>query len=358
MTGIVQGRRAAAIDARRVRDADESEVGALARLWYHGWQDAHAEILPASLARFRTVESFAERLSKLLPAVRVVGPPGNPLAFCITKGDELYQLFVAERARGSGIAAALVADAEALLAERGVERAWLTCAIGNDRAARFYEKQGWHRTGVIVSELETPEGIMRLEVWRYEKELRAPRLGDVHGGTMRIRRSTDADFPAMLTIVNDAARAYRGVIPSDRWHEPYMPAEELKKEMAEGVIFWVAERDGRVEGVMGIQDKGEVALVRHAYVATTTQRSRVGTRLLRHVEGLVDKPILIGTWAAASWAIRFYERNGFRLVSSRDKDRLLRTYWSIPDRQIETSVVLANERWAASEPREPTSSAE
>ncbi len=162
---------------------------------------------------------------------------------------------------------------------------------------------------------------------------------------MIIRTSAEADFPAMLAIVNDAARAYRGVIPADRWHEPYMPADALAREIADGVVFWVAEQDGRLLGVMGIQDKGEVALVRHAYVATTTQRAGVGTKLLRHVEGLVDKPILIGTWAAASWAIDFYRRNGFTIVPSGHKDQLLRTYWSIPARQIETSVVLANGRW-------------
>lgn len=107
-------------------------------------------------------------------------------------------------------------------------------------------------------------------------------------------------------------------------------------------MFWLAEDDGRPSGVMGIQDKGDVTLVRHAYVSPTAQRSGVGTKLLRHVEGLVDKPILIGTWAAASWAIEFYQRNGFTLVPSDDKDRLLQTYWSIPARQIETSVVLAS----------------
>jgi N-acetylglutamate synthase-like GNAT family acetyltransferase len=162
---------------------------------------------------------------------------------------------------------------------------------------------------------------------------------------MVIRRSEEADFGAMLAIINDAAHAYRGVIPADRWHEPYMPSDDLAREIAQGVEFWVAEDEKGLSGVMGIQDKGGVALVRHAYVVPTTQRSGVGTRLLRHVEGLVDKPILIGTWAAASWAIAFYRRNGFTLVSSGDKDRLLRTYWSIPPRQIETSVVLANARW-------------
>ena len=166
---------------------------------------------------------------------------------------------------------------------------------------------------------------------------------------MLIRKSVEADLEAMLTIVNDAAHAYRGVIPADRWHDPYMSADELESEIVGGVVFWVAEQEGRLSGVMGIQDKGDVALVRHAYVAPTTQRSGVGSSLLRHVEGLVDKPILIGTWGAASWAIEFYRRNGFTLVTSSDKDRLLRTYWSIPARQIETSVVLADRRWMKSQ---------
>ena len=162
---------------------------------------------------------------------------------------------------------------------------------------------------------------------------------------MVIRKAVPDDVAAILAIVNEAAEAYRGVIPVDRWHDPYMPADELAKEIAAGVVFWVAEEEGRVLGVMGIQDKGDVALVRHAYTTPTVQRKGVGTKLLRHVEGLADKPILIGTWAAASWAIDFYRRNGFTVVSNTDKDRLLRTYWSIPARQIETSVVLADGRW-------------
>jgi GNAT superfamily N-acetyltransferase len=166
-----------------------------------------------------------------------------------------------------------------------------------------------------------------------------------------IRKSVEADLAAMLAIVNDAAQAYRGVIPVDRWREPYMPADELAEEIAGGVVFWVAEQEGRLLGVMGIQDKEAVALVRHAYVAPNIQRKGVGTRLLRHVEGLADKPILIGTWADASWAIEFYRRNGFSVVPSSHKDRLLRTYWSIPARQIETSVVLADGRWMEAERR-------
>src|SRR6186997_579607 len=162
---------------------------------------------------------------------------------------------------------------------------------------------------------------------------------------MIVRHSTAADFAEILSIVNEAAQAYQGIIPADRWHEPYMPKDELTKEIEDGVVFWVAEDEGRITGVMGIQDKGDVALVRHAYVVPTTQRSGIGTTLLRHIEGLVRKPILIGTWATASWAIEFYRRNGFSLVSQKEKDRLLRKYWSIPARQIETSVVLASRAW-------------
>jgi N-acetylglutamate synthase-like GNAT family acetyltransferase len=157
---------------------------------------------------------------------------------------------------------------------------------------------------------------------------------------MEVRRSTPADVPAIFAIVNDAAQAYRGVIPADRWHEPYMPMAELESEIAAGVQFWVAEENAKVLGVMGIQDKGEVALVRHAYTATATQRKGVGTALLKHIERLTDKPLLIGTWADASWAIDFYVRNGYTVVSHADKEQLLRRYWSIPLRQIETSVVL------------------
>jgi GNAT superfamily N-acetyltransferase len=162
---------------------------------------------------------------------------------------------------------------------------------------------------------------------------------------MLIRKSVKTDSPAILAIINDAARAYRGVIPADRWHEPYMSATELAREISDGVVFWLAEQGRGVAGLMGMQDKGEVALVRHAYVAPTAQRSGIGTKLLRHVECLVDKPILIGTWAAASWAIEFYERNGYEMLNSEVKDRVLRTYWSIPARQVETSVVLANSRF-------------
>ena len=169
-----------------------------------------------------------------------------------------------------------------------------------------------------------------------------------------IRKSREADLPAISAIVNVAAQAYRGVIPSDRWREPYMPPEELETEVADGVVFWVAEEDGRLLGVMGLQDKGEVTLVRHAYVTPTEQRKGVGKSLLKHVQGLTRKPILIGTWADASWAIDFYRRNGFTVVPDPYKNSLLRRYWSIPARQVETSVVLADGRWTMQNRSAPT----
>ena len=157
-----------------VRNAEETELDRLAKLWYDGWRDAHERILPAELARHRTLESFRDRLDAALPSVRVVGAPGEPIGFCIVKDDELYQLYVSSSARGSGTAATLVADAEAQLVNRRVETAWLACAIGNERAARFYEKHGWRRTGTMTNHLETPAGEYLLEVWRYEKHLQTP----------------------------------------------------------------------------------------------------------------------------------------------------------------------------------------
>jgi len=156
-----------------------------------------------------------------------------------------------------------------------------------------------------------------------------------------IRGCGPADAENMLAIINDAAEAYRGVIPPDRWHEPYMPPSELASEMTDGVVFSGYEADGHLVGVMGVQDRGNVDLIRHAYVLPTWQGHGIGARLLRHLCGKADRPILIGTWAAATWAVRFYERHGFARVADDDAAPLLRTYWNVPERQVATSVVLA-----------------
>ena len=161
-----------------------------------------------------------------------------------------------------------------------------------------------------------------------------------------IRLCGPGDAPALFSVINDAAQAYRGVIPADCWHEPYMALGKLNEEIGDGVVFWGYQAAGELVGVMGIQDRGDVTLIRHAYVQTAHRRKGVGELLLRHLEAMTAKPILIGTWAAAAWAIRFYEKNGYRILSRSDTDRLLRKYWSIPERQMETSVVLANGRWA------------
>jgi GNAT superfamily N-acetyltransferase len=156
-----------------------------------------------------------------------------------------------------------------------------------------------------------------------------------------IRLCDDRDFETIYDIVNDAAAAYRGVIPADRWKEPYMPREELRHEIEYGVIFWGCWRDDELIGVMGIQDVLDVTLIRHAYVRTANQNQGIGGRLLDELRKKTARPILIGTWAAADWAVRFYQRHGFQVVTPAEKDRLLRKYWSIPERQVETSVVLA-----------------
>lgn len=155
------------------------------------------------------------------------------------------------------------------------------------------------------------------------------------------------EFGVIWEIINDAAQAYQGVIPEDRWHEPYMPPAELKEQMERGVVFWGMERDGKLAGVMGIQPVQDVTLIRHAYVRTVFRNQGIGSNLLKHLRASTTRPILIGTWAAAIWAVIFYEKHGFRKVIPAEKDRLLKKYWSIPERQIETSVVLADDKWFA-----------
>jgi len=164
-----------------------------------------------------------------------------------------------------------------------------------------------------------------------------------------IRQCDDSEVELIYSIINDAAEAYKGVIPGDRWKEPYMSKDELQHEIDQGVVFWGYEQDGELVGVMGIQHLQDVILIRHAYVRTAKQNQGIGGKLLSSLRQQVTRPLLVGTWADALWAIRFYENYGFQLVSWEEKERLLRKYWSIPERQVETSVVLADQRWFSSE---------
>ncbi len=160
-----------------------------------------------------------------------------------------------------------------------------------------------------------------------------------------IRLCGHDDFEAIYEIINDAAMAYEGVIPSDVWTEPYMSREELCRESADGVAFWGFEENGELVGVMGIQEVEDVTLIRHAYVRTAKRNQGIGGKLLSHLRCRTSRPVLVGTWTDAVWAVRFYENHGFKLASPVEKDRLLRKYWSVPERQIETSVVLADAQW-------------
>jgi len=160
-----------------------------------------------------------------------------------------------------------------------------------------------------------------------------------------IRKCRDEEFEAIYTIINEAALAYRGVIPNDCWKKPYMGKPELRREISDGVVFWGYEENGILLGVMGIQNIKEVSLIRHAYVKSTNQNRGIGRQLLSHLRTLTNRPLLVGTWEDAVWAVRFYTNQRFRQVPKETKDRLLRAYWSISDRQIETSVVLADDKW-------------
>ena len=163
-----------------------------------------------------------------------------------------------------------------------------------------------------------------------------------------IRCCDDRDVELIWAIINDGARAYKGVIPADRWTEPYMSREKLRHEIEDGVTFWGHEAGGELAGVMGLQDVKDVTLIRHAYVRTASRNQGIGGKLLTHLRTITSRPVLIGTWADAVWAIGFYQKHGFRVVDQQEKNQLLKTYWNIPERQVETSVVLADAQWPVS----------
>jgi len=162
-----------------------------------------------------------------------------------------------------------------------------------------------------------------------------------------IRQCEPDELDEVCAVVNDAAAAYRGVIAADCWKDPYMSGEELRREVDDGVLFWGFFEGGRLLAVMGLQHVGDVALIRHAYTRTANRGTGAGTALLAHVRAQTDRPMLVGTWKAAAWAVKFYQGRGFRLVTAPQKDALLRRYWTVPERQIDESVVLADARWLA-----------
>jgi GNAT superfamily N-acetyltransferase len=168
-----------------------------------------------------------------------------------------------------------------------------------------------------------------------------------------IRECTASDFEQIWAIINDGAQAYQGIIPADRWTEPYMSREKLQHEIADGVEFWGYEEAGALAGVMGLQHVQDVTLIRHAYVRTSSRQRGIGAALLSHLREMTVRPVLIGTWADAVWAIRFYEKHGYRLVDPAEKNRLLKKYWSVPDRQVETSVVLVESTIDPGQPPPP-----
>jgi GNAT superfamily N-acetyltransferase len=170
-------------------------------------------------------------------------------------------------------------------------------------------------------------------------------LWSIYPLSAMIRRCDERDFEAIYLIVNEGAQAYRDVIPADCWTEPYMSRDELRREIRAGVVFWGYEENGALAGVMGSQEVRDVTLIRHAYVRTAWQRRGIGAALLQSLRAQTERSVLIGTWSAADWAIAFYRKHGFRLVLGEEKDQLLRTYWTIGERQIETSVVLVDRSW-------------
>jgi uncharacterized repeat protein (TIGR03833 family) len=196
---------------------------------------------------------------------------------------------------------------------------------------------------ILTKSTHHPHGIkVRLaggQVGRVKKVLTAP------GSVSAIRQCSDRDFETIYSIINEAAQVYKGVIPGDRWKVPYMSKDELNHEIDAGVVFWGFEENDRLIGIMGIQYVQDVTLIRHAYVRLKRQHQGIGKKLLLELCKKSDRPILIGTWSDATWAIHFYEKHGFKKVSEQEKNRLLEKYWSIPPRQVVTSVVLADRKW-------------
>lgn len=306
-----------------------------------------------------TVSQITSELSDPQAAFLLAEIDGQAVGYAkfITEGLEarvvaknpvkLKRLYIRQEFVGAGIGAGLFSRCLAETAKNGHDRIWLTVWEHNKKAQDFYRKWGFKPFGVIDFQFGNTvltDILMQKSLYKDDKIRTISREAENY----MIRKGTDEDFEEIFSIINDAAMAYKGVIPPDRWHEPYMIKDELQAQIEDGVRFSCYVDGNKIIGVMGIQDKTEVRLIRHAYVRTKQRNRGIGTLILRELIKDAKKPILIGTWKAADWAISFYEKHRFWLVEEEEKNYLLKKYWTIPDRQIETSVVLVDEKYKKS----------
>ena len=293
-----------------IRYAHDSELDVLAELWYESWRDGHAAVVPEGLKRIRTPENFKVRMANMFSSLRVAGPVGKPLGFYALKDDELSQLFVAAEARGTGVAAALISHAEAELAVKGIKTAWLACAVGNERAARFYEKSGWKNTGTVVSEIPIEDGIFHLEVWRYEKSMNS-------GKTVTYQRADLDQFKELLNVFAEAfedPEHYQSAVPSDDYLTSLLTADNF--------IAVAAVADGKVVGGLAAyvlkkfeQERSEIYIYDLA-VLEDYRRRRIATgsinKLREIARELGSYVIFVQADHGDDPAIKLYESLGTR----------------------------------------------
>jgi ribosomal protein S18 acetylase RimI-like enzyme len=250
------------------------------------------------------------------------------------KALEIERIYIEKAFHGQKFGAILMQKCMDVALENGYQWLWLGVWEHNPKALSFYKKWGFEQYGEHIFQL----GDDAQTDYLMKKNLTM--IDDY-----RIEKCEETDFDDIYEIINDASIAYKGIIPADRWHEPYMSREELKHQIEDHIEFWGFREAGQLLGVMGIQHKEDVTLIRHAYVRTVCRSKGIGGKLLAHLCNTTNLPVLIGTWADATWAIEFYKKYNFRLLETEEKNRVLLEYWTIPTRQVETSVVLASPTW-------------
>jgi GNAT superfamily N-acetyltransferase len=250
------------------------------------------------------------------------------------KALEIERIYIEKERHGLKLGAALMQKCIDVALEKGYQSLWLGVWEHNPKAIEFYQKWGFEVYGEHIFQL----GNDAQTDYLLKKNL-------IMKDDFMITKCEETDFEDIYEIINDASIAYKGIIPADRWHEPYMTREELKNQIEDNIEFWGFREDDKLLGVMGIQHKEDVTLIRHAYVRTICRKKGIGGKLLAHLCNTTNLPVLIGTWADATWAIKFYQKHDFRLLETEEKNKLLLKYWTIPARQVETSVVLASPTW-------------